>query len=68
MDFNKFLDENDMPHVGEVVITPKGDRVEVVAYIFDNFDDYVKARLLTAFDAVVEWQFSQLKLCKREEN
>ena len=68
MTFDEFLKSNDLPHMGEVVITPTGHKVEVIRYVFDAFDEYVKVRLLTAFDAVVEWSFDQIKQCKREED
>lgn len=67
MSFEKFLDANNLPHIGEVVITPKGDEVEVIKYVFDAVDECVKVRLLTAFDAVVEWSFGRIKQCKRKE-
>lgn len=68
MPFGEFLRSNNLPYIGEVVKTPKGDRVEVVKYVFDAYDEYVKVRLLDAYECVVEWSFDQIRQCKREEN
>lgn len=67
MSFLEFLDANNLPHIGEIVVTPGGLRVEVERYIFDQYDDYVNVRLIDAEDCVIEWMLDQLKLCKREE-
>lgn len=66
MTFDEFLDKNNLPQIGEVVITPKGDKVEITRYVFDAYGDHVKVRLRATFDAVVEWTLDQLKVCKRE--
>lgn len=67
MTFDEFLDKNNLPHIGEIIVTPKGDKVEITRYVFNTYGDYVTVRLLTAFDTVVEWTLDQLKFCKREE-
>ena len=68
MPFGEFLRSNNLPYIGERVRTPKGDRVEVVKYVFDAYDEYVKVRLIDSYDSVVEWTFDQIRQCKREEN
>ena len=67
MPFVEFLRSNNLPYIGERVRTPKGDRVEVVKYVFDAYDEYVKVRLIDTYDSVVEWSFDQIKQCTREE-
>jgi hypothetical protein len=52
--------------VGETVTTPRGDKVEVVAYVFDECRDSVKVRLVE-FDCVVRWDFDQIRQCTWEE-
>lgn len=68
MPFGEFLRSNNLPYIGERVRTPKGDRVEVVKYIFDAYENRVKVRLIDTFDCVVDWTFDMIKQCKREEN
>ena len=67
MSFLEFLDANNLPHIGEIVVTPGGLRVEVERYTFDQYDDYVSVRLIDSEDCVIEWMLDQLKLCTREE-
>lgn len=67
MAFEEFLRSNNLPCVGERVITPAGDRVEIERYVFDRYDDYVNVRFIDKTDWVVEWTLDQLKLCRREE-
>lgn len=67
MPFVAFLDANNLPHIGEIVATPSGLRVEVERYTFDQYDNYVSVRLVDEEDCVIEWMLDQLKLCSREE-
>ena len=67
MPFVAFLDANNLPHIGEIVATPSGLRVEVERYTFDQYDNYVNVRLVDEADCVIEWMLDQLKLCSREE-
>ena len=61
--FDQILAENGLPPVGEIIITPRGDRVEVVAYVYDIYDCRVKVRLVDTFSAVVDWSFEQVQKC-----
>ncbi len=65
MTFDEFLNANNLPHVGEIVITPTGVKAEVERYVFDGYCDYVAVYMETC--GVVEWTFDQIKVCKREE-
>lgn len=64
--FGQYLEANRLPMVGETVTTPHGDKVEVVAYVFDECRDSVKVRLVE-FDCVVRWDFDQIRQCTWEE-
>jgi hypothetical protein len=64
--FGQYLEANGLPMVGETVTTPRGDKVEVVAYVFDEYRDSVKVRLVE-FDCVVRWDFDQIRQCTWEE-
>ena len=69
MTFDEFLDTNNLPQVGETVITPSGAKATVKRYVFDSFCDYVAVYIETAdLCGVFEWTLDQIKVCKREEN
>ena len=63
--FGQFLRANGLPPVGEIVTTPRDDEVEVVAYVYDIYDDTVRVRL-NHNDYVVDWSHSQIKECTWE--
>jgi hypothetical protein len=64
--FSQFLAANGLPPVGEIITTPRGDRVEVVAYVYDMYDYRVRVRLVDTFSAVVDWSFEQAQKCTWE--
>ena len=64
--FDEMLRANGLPSIGERITTPKGDRVEVVRYIFDAYENRVKVRLIDTFDCVVDWTFDMTKKCTWE--
>lgn len=63
--FDEMLRANDLPPVGAIVTTPRGDEVEVVAYVYDIYDDTVRVRL-NHNDYVVNWSHSQIRECTWE--
>ena len=65
--FDEMLRANGLPPIGERIVTPKGDRVEVVKYVFDAYENRVKVRLIDTFDCVVDWTFDMVKKCTWEE-
>ena len=68
MNFKEFLDVNNLPHIGEIVVTPTGVKATVKRYVFDGYCDYVGVYIETAnLCGVFEWTFDQIKVCKREE-
>ena len=69
MPFGEFLRSNNLPYIGEVVITPTGVKAEVKRYVFDAYCDCVAVYINTAdLCGVFEWTFDQIRVCKREEN
>ena len=68
MTFNEFLDANNLPHIGETVITPAGTKAEVKRYVFDDYCNYVEVYIETINFCVIEWTLDQIKVCKRKEN
>lgn len=64
--FGQFLDANSLPHIGEIVTTPSGFKVEVVAYVFDKMEDYVKVRCEDKVYGVFTWHLDQFNDCTWE--
>ena len=64
--FGQFLDANGLPYIGETVITPSGFKVEVVAYVFDEMEDYVKVRCEDGVNGVFTWYLDQFDGCTWE--
>ena len=67
MSFEKFLELNNLPQIGEQVCTPSGHDVEVVRYVFDAYCPYVEV-LAPWCNMEIEWTLDQIKVCKRKEN
>ena len=63
--FDQMLCANGLPPVGEIVTTPAGDKVEVIAYVYDIYDDTVRVRL-NHNDYVVDWSHNQIRECTWE--
>ena len=59
--FGQFLDANNLPCIGETVITPSGFKVEVVAYVFDEMEDYAKVRCEDGVNGVFTWYLDQFE-------
>ena len=64
--FGQFLDANGLPAIGEMVITPSGFKVEVVAYVFDEMEDYAKVRCEDGVNGVFTWYLCQFDECTWE--
>ena len=62
--FREFLDANNLPSIGEIVTTPSGFKVEVVAYIFDEMEDCVWVRCEN--EMIITWYFDQFDECTWE--
>ena len=62
--FGQFLDANNLPCTGEIVTTPSGVKVEVVAYVFDEMEDYANVRC--GDDIVIPWSLYQFDECTWE--
>ena len=61
--FGHFLYANNLPRIGETVITPSGFKVEVIAYVFDKVEGYVKIRCEDKVYEEFTWYLSQLNKC-----
>ena len=64
--FGQFLAANGLPLIGEIVTTPSGFEVEVVAYVFDEMEDYVKVRCEDGVNGVFTWYLDQFEECTWE--
>lgn len=64
--FDEMLISNDLPPIGTIVTTPRGDRVEVIKYVFDAYDECVKVRLVDTYNCVVDWAFDSIRRCTWE--
>lgn len=62
--FGQYLEANGLPMVGETVTTPRGDKVEVVAYTFG--EDYSVMIHFAGGHAYANWTFEDIKLCTWE--
>lgn len=62
--FDEMLRANDLPPVGEIVTTPAGDKVEVIAYTYG--EDYSVMIHFTGGHAYANWTFDQIRLCTWE--
>ena len=57
--FDEMLRANDLPPVGEIVITPNGLKVEIIGYSFVN-----ELKIHAKFKGVeVDWFPEQVRLC-----
>ena len=63
--FDQMLRANDLPPIGTMVTTPRGDIVEVVAYVYDIYEDKVRVRL-SHNDCVIDWTHNQIRECTWE--
>ena len=63
--FDEMLYANGLPLIGDTVTTPTGEQVEIIAYVYDMYDDVVRVRL-NHNDCVVDWSHSQIKECTWE--
>lgn len=60
--FDEMLRANDLPPVGEIVTTPRGDKVEIIGYSFTN-----KLKVHAKFEGVeIDWFPEQVRLCTWE--
>ena len=66
MTFDQFLETNNLPIIGDVVITPTGYRVRVLEYIFTEYESFVLVRSFDPNSAVVKWPLDSIKKCKKE--
>lgn len=60
--FDEMLRANDLPPVGEIVTTPRGDKVEIVGYSY--IDSLVVLATLDGHG--LEWLPEQVRLCTWE--
>lgn len=63
--FDQMLCANGLPPVGEILTTPAGDKVEVIAYVYDAYEDTVRVRL-HCNDYVIDWTHDQIRECTWE--
>ena len=63
--FDEMLRANGLPPVGEILTTPAGDKVEVIAYVYDVYEDIVRVRLHWN-DYVIDWTHDQTRECTWE--
>ena len=60
--FDDMLRANDLPPVGVIVTTPRGDEVEIVSYSFAN-----ELKIHAKFkDVEIDWFPEQVRLCSWE--
>lgn len=60
--FDQYLCANDLPSIGTVVTTPRGDKMEVVGYTFME-----ENLVLMDYEGVgFDWTFDQIRLCTWE--
>ena len=63
--FDEMLRANGLPPVGEIVTTPAGDKVEVIAYVYDMYEDVVRVRLYWN-NYIIDWTHDQARECTWE--
>ena len=60
--FDEMLISNDLPPIGTIVTTPRGDKMEVVGYSYLG-----QPTVLMEFDGTgFDWTFDQIRLCTWE--
>ena len=60
--FDEMLRANDLPPVGAIVTTPRGDEVEIIGYSFTS-----KLKIHAKFkDVEIDWFPEQVRLCTWE--
>jgi hypothetical protein len=60
--FDEMLRANDLPPVGEIVTTPRGDKAEIIGYSFTD-----KLKVHAEFEGVeIDWFSDQVRLCTWE--
>jgi hypothetical protein len=60
--FGQFLEANDLPPIGEIVTTPRGDKVEITGYSFTD-----KLKVHAKFEDIeIDWFSDQVRLCTWE--
>ena len=61
--FDEMLISNDLPLIGTIVTTPRGDKMEVVGYSYLG-----QPTVLIEFDGIgFDWTFDQIRLCTWED-